>query len=65
MSITKLCKCQHGKGYHRETQIRGPDNSYAGKETHECLMDDCECEKYDLLEIKYIQHNFSREDVTH
>ena len=55
MSITKVCKCSHNSGYHKQLQ-NYKDKKYVGKTHGECQMDNCECPKFDLLAIKQIEY---------
>ncbi len=56
MGLTNLCQCGHGKSYHQAKQKNDNNHNFVSRAYHECLMDGCDCEKFDLKEIKYVSH---------
>lgn len=46
MAQSELCTCLHGKTNHRTTHKK---NQIAKNKHHECLVNDCICEKYEYF----------------
>ncbi len=55
----RICKCTHSAGYHKEKQLRGPDNSYAGKIYLECLMDWCDCQQFEQVKEEHVGNHLN------
>lgn len=56
MVLTKLCKCGHSISYHQDRQKHDKHHKFISRTYHECLMDGCNCEKFDLKEIVQVSH---------
>lgn len=56
MVLTNICYCGHSKMYHQDKQIHDKNHKFVSRSYHECLMDGCDCEQFDLKEIKQVSH---------